>query len=181
MCGLSHQDYLNEGHGRLQWKFRFLFQKIPVVDWVILYPTYIPNHIPHTPLMETGKGSLQERLMEWAGLPSKETEGFLGKTFLLRSMLPPCPASGARSDWGWGEWKKANTQTCRRAGIRCAVLSDRENGASQKLSLLIMYSWAEKQGYCIQLNKKVAYCIRTHKEAELLYTSEQGGRFSWPW
>lgn len=70
--------------------------------------------------------------MEWAGLPSRETEGFLGKTFLLRSVLPPCPASGARSDWGRGDRRK---QTHRPAdelgsGVLCSLTEKMEHPRS---------------------------------------------------
>jgi hypothetical protein len=59
------------------------------------------------------------------------------------------------------------------------VLSDGEPAAPQKLSLLIIFSWVERQGSCIQLNKKLEYYLQTNKEMELLYINEQGDGFSW--
>jgi hypothetical protein len=71
----------------------------------------------------------------------------------------------------WGLWEnEEKTETkahVEEAGIRWAGLSDGETAAPQKLSVFIVESWTERQGYCIQLNQK----------AGLLHTDKQGCSF----
>jgi hypothetical protein len=56
------------------------------------------------------------------------------------------------------EWRR-HTQRHRKAGLCWASLSDEEPLDLQKLSVFSIHNWSERQGFCLELNRRQVYPV----------------------
>lgn len=70
--------------------------------------------------------------MAWSGVPPRQTEGFLGKIFVLRNVSHPCTTSETSSDWD-GKRMKESRHTDRqksRDGVCYALMENLQHHRS---------------------------------------------------